>query len=615
MLRFVPVGCFCFLVCMSDTVPGEEVGFPRFVNVSAEAGLGFHHVNGSSGRYYPPEVNGGGLAAFDYDNDGWVDLYVVNGAALPGYTAGDDAPVNHLYRNLGDGRFADVTAEAGVGDAGYGMGCAAGDYDNDGDLDLYVSNYGPNALYRNVGDGTFVDVTAEAGVGDAGWGGGCAFADYDNDGDLDLYAANYVAYTLGEGGAGRIPYVSGLLRQKAMGDSELYASPLNYPAAPNRLYRNAGDGTFEEVARELGVDDPDGRGMGVGFCDYDGDGDPDLFVTDDQGGNSLFRNDGPWPGGRFTDVGLEAGVAYDGKGNAQATMGAAFGDYDNDGRFDLATTAFRGEAFAIYHNGNSGLFTDVAFPSRTGRPTLPPLGWGVFFFDYDNDGFLDLFMANGHVQDGIERVDPEAETAQRNLLFRNGGDGRFADVSAASGPGLMLRRQSRGAVCFDYDNDGDLDIAVLNRYCRIPKGVEDGVDLLRNDGGNRKHWVMVKLVGGARGGNFGLRNANFGLKHPDSAIRIPHSAMGSEGLGGGVSNQFGVGARVTVWTGGRRQVREVRCGSGYQSQNGLRAHVGLGAFERIDSLEVRWPGGLRQVLRDLAADRVLTVVEGDGGAY
>ena len=567
---------WCTFVWMPFSTPGDQ--HPQFVEVSREIGIDFEHVNGASGSFYPPEVNGGGLAAFDYDNDGWVDLYVVNGAFWPENDAPDAPAVNRLYRNLGNGRFADVTREAGVGDTGYGMGCAAADYDNDGDRDLYVSNYGPNVLYRNEGDGRFVDATEEAGVGDEGWGGGVAFADYDGDGDLDLYVANYVRYRLGEeGGGSRIPYLSETLRERARGDLPLYASPLNFPAASNRFYRNDGIGRFVDVAAGLGVDDADGRAMGVVFSDCDGDGDPDLFVSDDQGGNSLFRNDGPWPGGRFSDVGLFSGTAFDGDGNAQATMGVAAGDYNNDGRFDLATTAFQDEVFAFYRNEGAGLFLDVAYPSGLGQSTRGVLGWGVFFFDYDNDGWLDLFLANGHVQDGIEQVDPGASTAQSNALFRNMGNGSFEDVSSASGPGLMLRRQSRGAVCFDYDNDGDLDIAVLNRYCRMPGGVVSGVDVLRNDGGNRGHWLKLTLRG--RGGGPGSTNAS------------------------------GVGARVTVWTGRRRQVREVRAGSGYQSQNDIRVHVGLGKVAGVDSMEVRWPGGARQMLYGLEANREMVVAE------
>ena len=573
----------CIVVNVDGLEAAEQKELPQFVNVAEEAGITFRHENGASGRWYMPEWATGGLAAFDYDGDGWTDLYVVNGGPLPGYEGEDSVPTNALYRNQGDGTFRDVTVDAGVGDTGYGMGCVAGDIDNDGDLDLYVSNYGPNVLYRNEGDGTFVDATAQAAVGDPGWGGGCAFADYDADGDLDLYVANYVEYALEDRATGLMPYLSGPLRQRAFEELELYAHPVNYPAASDRLYRNEGGGRFTEVSERVGMGAPADRAMGLLFWDYDDDGDPDLFAADDQGGNSLLRNDGPWPGGRFAEVGLLSGVGYDRKGDAQATMGACAGDFDNNGRQDLVTTAFRGEASAIYRNEGGGLFTDIALLSRTGHVTRPLLGWGVFLFDYDNDGWLDLFMATGHVQDGVEQVDPGTTTAQQNLLFHSEGAGRFADVSSTSGPGLLLRRQSRGAVCFDYDNDGDLDIAVLNKHCRIPDGIEDGVDLLRNDGGNHNHWLQVELVG-----------------------RAPR------GTQRGTSNRYGVGAKVTIWSGGNQQVREVRCGSGYQSHDDLRLHFGLGEGAHIDSLEVRWPGGARQMMRDLVGDRVLRIDELSG---
>jgi hypothetical protein len=518
-------------------------------------------------------VNASGLAAFDYDGDGWCDLYVVNGAPLPGYSVQGEAPTNRLYRNLGDGTFRDVTDEAGVGDTGYGMGCAAGDIDGDGDLDLYVSNFGPNVLYRNEGNGRFVDVTAASGTGDPGWGGGCGFADYDGDGDLDLYVANYLDYVVQELQEGMTPYVSGRLQSADVGDMALYAAPLSFPGSPNRMYRNEGGGRFTEVAEELAVAHGDGRDMGVTFLDYDNDGDPDLFVANDQGGNALFRNDGPWPGGTFTDMGLLSGVAYDGDGNAQATMGVCAGDYNNDGLLDLATASFRDEPFALYRNEGGGLFLDESYVSGLASVTRPVLAWGVVFGDYDNDGLLDLFLAAGHVQDGIERVDPTTSTAQRNILLRNTDGTRFADVSGHSGPGLRLERQSRGAVSLDFDNDGDLDLAVLNRYCRLPEGVPNGVDLLRNDGRDLGNWLAVTLEGRR--------------------------------------NTHGIGARIACWSAGVRRVREVSSGSGYQSQSDLRAHFGLGAATLVDSVVVGWPGGQRQTWRALPVNRTITLTEGD----
>jgi hypothetical protein len=552
--------------------PGAD--FPTFVNVAEEAGIVFEQETGATGRHYNPEFSGAGLCVFDYDGDGWVDLYAVNGARLPGFEASGEGPTNRLYRNNGDGSFTDVTAQTGVGDTGYGMAAVAVDYDNDGDTDLYVGNYGPNVLYRNNGDATFSNVTTSARVGDDGWSAGCAFADYDGDGDLDLYVANYLEYRPGDEEGSPTPYVTANLRN--LKDVKAYAGPLNFPPQSNRLYRNNGDGTFDDVAKALGVDDPEGRGMGIGWSDYDNDGDVDLYVSDDEGANSLFQNNGPWPGGSFSDVGLISGTAYDADGSSQSTMGIAFGDYDNDGQMDLATTAFQGEVFSIYRNEGFGLFSDVAMATQTGGVTRTFLGWGVCFLDVDADGLLDLFMATGHVQDGIEEIDPSTTTAQQNLLFRNMGNGRFRDVTHLAGPGMTLHRQSRAAVVLDFDNDGDVDIAVLNKRSHGARPLAGGIDLLRNDGGDRSgHWIAFHLIGAGKPG----------------------------------SNRSAVGARLEVWTGHLRQIREVAAGSGYQSQDDLRQHVGLGEWASADSVVVRWPSGSRMVLRHVEGDRYLTLRE------
>ena len=582
---------------------------PQFHEVSQEVGITFDHFNGSTGRCLPPEVNGGGLAAFDHDGDGWVDLYVVNGSVL-----GDDSGTvsNHLFKNR-KGKFTDITRTAGVGDTGYGMGCVAGDIDNDGDLDLYVSNYGRNVLYKNKGDGTFTDITDSADVGDTSWGAGCAFSDYDSDGDLDLYVANYVAYNLNQNTLGLSPYLD-KYRKPQKGEPDLYASPLNFPAASNRLYRNEGDGRFLDVAVSTGVADADGRSMGVVFTDYDGDGDQDLVVSDDLGGNSLFRNNGQWPNGAFTDEGLLSGVAYDGDGKAQATMGVAVGDLDNDGLMDLATSSFQGEPYSLYHNRGNGMFQDVAFYSRTGRYTLRRLGWGTLFLDYDNDGWSDLFFANGHVQDGVERVDPGATTAQQNLLFRNNGNGRFIDVSDDSGPAMKLVRQSRGAARIDFDNDGYVDIAVMNRFCRLPEGIENGVDLLRNDGVDSGYWFTMELrsrykhresgVGSARvpvAGGQKAHETQVAGQSAEDRIQMSVDRIVKE------VNAFGIGSKVRLYAGSVMQVKEVRAGSGYQSQDDMRLHFGLGSASGVDSLVVIWPDGTRQFFGAAGINQLLKI--------
>lgn len=573
LMTVLSIGLASRQAMASDTEPA----IPTFVDVAAEAGITFRHESGASGRHYNPEFTGAGLCAFDYDGDGWVDLYAANGAPLPGFEPAGDPPRNALYRNNTDGTFADVTGSSGTGDTGYGTGCVAGDYDSDGDLDLYVSNFGPNVFYRNNGDGTFTDVTAATGMGDAGWGGGCSFVDFDGDGDLDLYLVNYLIYKPGDEEGSPIPYLVEHLRD--LRDVKAYAGPLNFPAAANLLYRNNGDGTFTDVAPESGADDPTGRDMGMAAGDFDNDGDPDFYVADDEGANSLLRNDGPWPGGSFTDIGLFSGTAYDADGSSQSTMGVAFGDYDNDGLLDLATTAFQGEAFSLYRNDGDGFFNDVATSTQTSSVTRPMLGWGVTFADLNCDGYLDLFIATGHVQDGVEDIDASTSTAQPNLLLLNRGNGTFLDASASAGPGLQLLRSSRSCVTLDYDNDGDLDIAIMNKKVLDPPGVAGGIDLLRNENGNQQgHWLIVQLEGGG---------------------------------GEGGSNRGAIGARLEVWAGGSRQIREVRTGTGYQSQNDVRLHVGLGSRAGADSLVVRWPGGRKSVLQSISGDQVLRIREPD----
>ena len=444
------------------------------------------------------------------------------------------------------------------------MGVAAADYDNDGDLDIYLTNYGPNVLLRGRGDGTFADHTTQAGVGDSLWGTGCAFLDYDNDGLLDLYVANYVEYSLDAEGRDLTPYFLAAPGQAPAAEQRAYPSPENFPGSPDVLYRNAGDGTFADVTAAAGVLDPAGKGMGIVCSDYDGDGDTDVFVANDQTANFLYRNDGD---GAFTDVALLSGVGYSGDGRPEASMGADFGDYDNDGLLDLVVPNFHREPTSLYRNEGDGLFSWESMRSGIGRPSLAWVGWGTAFLDYDNDGFLDIFVANGHTLDNIEIFDASSTYPQPDQLFRNTGDGRFEDVSAASGPALAAPKVSRGAAFGDYDDDGDTDIFVVHSTGRA--------DLLRNEGGNEGRWLQVRTVG---------RRAN----------------------------RDGVGARIEVLAGDLRQVREIRAGSGLYSQNDLRACFGLGQRERVDALEVRWPGGTVDRVEGLPANRRVVIAEGVG---
>ena len=538
-----------------------------FTDVTETAGIDFRHIHGGGGenpkRYYI-ETMGSGVAFFDYDRDGFLDIYAVNGQFLT--DSATDSVGNALYRNERDGSFVDVTEQAGVGDRGYGMGVAAGDYDNDGYSDLYVTNYGPNVLYRNKGDGSFSDVTEQAGVGDRLWGVGCAFLDYDNDGDLDLYVANYLIYKMADADRILKPYLArNVDAPTLMG----YPHPDNFEGAPDLLYRNAGDGTFADVTRESGIYNPDGKGMGMACSDYDDDGDTDIFVANDLTENFLYRNAGD---GTFTEEGLIAGVAYDRDGRTQSGMGADFGDYDNDGDFDLFMTDYQAETNPLYHNEGGGFFVDRAFAVGLAIPSLPYVSWGNLFFDFDSDGYRDLFVANGHVLDNAELFDSSSSYHQPNQLFRNAGpntSGRwhFSDVSSQAGPALQMASPSRGVACGDYDNDGDSDLFVLNS--NLP------ATLLRNDSLHSNHCLMVRTLGVE-------------------------------------SNRDGIGARVRVVAGDLVQIAEVRSGSSYLSQNDLRLSFGLGSRKRLERIEVLWPSGAMDVVVDQPANRLITIEEGVG---
>ena len=515
---------------------------PVFVEVAREAGIDFRHQNGASGRYYYVETYGSGAAFLDYDNDGYPDLYVVNSAPLPGSTA-EAVPTNALYRNRGNGAFADATAHTQTGDPSYGMGACAGDVDNDGHVDLYVTNFGPNTFYRNRGDGTFADETAAAGVGDPRLSTSAAFADIDNDGDLDLYVANNAQVDLASDPTCH------------QGEVPVYCAPTAYPGASGVLFRNDGNATFADITRSAGLYSQAGRQLGVVFGDYDRDGDADLYVANDMTANFLFRNDGA---ARFAEVGLSAGVALSENARPEAGMGTDFGDYDRDGDQDLAVCNFQWESCRLYSNDGDGAFTDLSFAAGLGAPTLATLTFGTNFFDYDNDGDLDLYLANGHVHPEVQAFDRGASYPQLDQLLANDGSGKFAPVE------LALRGVGRGAAFADYDNDGDIDAFVSNNNQRA--------FLLRNDRGQHNHWVAVKAVGRA-------------------------------------SNRDGIGALIKVVSGDLVQVEEVRAGSSYLSQNDLRAYFGLGGRERIDRIEIRWPSGAVQTLEGVPSDRIHRIEE------
>ena len=519
----------------------------QFVDVTEEAGITFKHVNGASDRKFYLETMGSGAAFWDYDSDGDLDLYIVNGAPLPGFETAA-SPTNILYQNDGNGRFSDVTAVAGVGDTGYGMGCVAADYDNDGDTDLYVTNFGENLLYQNNGDGTFTDATTHAGVGNGEkWSSSCAFVDYDHDGDLDLYVVNYLDYEL----AGDRDWFDPRGRR-------IYSNPQVYAGISDTLYRNDGDGTFTDVTRQAGVYNKAGKGLGVTCGDYDNDGRIDIYVANDTTPNFLYRNSGD---GRFVDIGPFAGAAYNEHGVAEGGMGVDFGDYNNDGSLDIFVTNFSNETNTLYHNTTDGALIDFTNIARLGEVSFLKLAFGTKFFDANNDGLLDLFVANGHL---YPTESDALEYAQADQLFINTGEGIYVDVSEQSGEYFSIRRVGRGAAFGDYDNDGDTDIFVVNLN-------QEGV-LLRNEGGNRQNWLTIKTAG----------------------VR---------------SNRDGIGARVEVVTHSRSQIKEVQAGSSYLSGHDLRLIFGLGAETRAETVKITWPSGAEQTLMDVEANQLLIIIE------
>lgn len=543
--RSLTLGLLCAAVI---ALPGQGSIILR--DVSQETGITFEHTDGNCGKHYIMETVSAGLALFDYDADGDVDIYLLNGAALAG-TQADVMPKNALYRNDGRFIFTDVTDQAGVGDTGYGLGVAVGDYDNDGDLDIYLNNYGPNVLYRNNGNGSFIDVTQAAGVGNGQQvGAGACFLDMDKDGDLDLYVANYLKFS----------YNAHVDRTSR--GVPVYVDPTHYPPVPDTLYRNNGDGTFTDVSVESGVAAHAGWGMGIICSDYDDDGDTDLFIGNDVSENFLFQNDGT---GKLEEIGLMAGVACDLNGVGHGSMGVACADYDNDGRFDFYVTSYQRQLATLYRNLGDGMFADVTRVTGAGAGTFPHVTWGTGLVDFDNDGDRDLFVACGHLQVNIDRYDSTSPYRARNILHMNTGDGRFVDVSDKCGDGLDAKQSSRGAAFDDLDNDGDIDVVILNSRSEA--------SILRNDSPANNHWIQLRLQGTK-------------------------------------TNRHGVGARVKIVAGDLTLIDEVHSGRSYQSHYGLRLHFGLGKHERVDRIEVRWIGGGVDVFKDVAVDQCMTLTEG-----
>jgi hypothetical protein len=526
---------------------------PRFVDIAREAGIVFHHTSGASAEKHLVETMGSGGVFIDYDGDGWMDLFLVDGGSIVD-RAVDRRARHRLYHNLGNGTFEDVTDRSGIQHHQYGMGACAGDYDGDGRPDLYITNYGPNALYRNTGNGTFSDVTVPARVGDSRWSASCAFADLDRDGDLDLWVVNYV-----DADRTHSPFCGDARR-----GVRFYCHPLKYDPLPSTLYRNDGGGVFTDVSGASGIGALRSNGLGIVIADSDHDGWPDVFVANDTMPNFLFRNTG---GLRFTETGLMSGIAVGADGKARAGMGIDTGDYDGDGLLDLVITNLDFEMHTLNRGLERGLFGYATTESGIGFPTLPFVGFGVAFLDFDNDAQLDIAISNGHILDNAPQFRRGSTYAQRKLMFRNTTLRRFVEVGRTLGPGFAAERVGRGLAAGDIDNDGDLDLLVTNNG--------QAAELLRNDGGNRGHALIVRLRGAAR-------------------------------------NTEAIGARIRLTSESRTQIRDVKAGSSYLSQNDLRAHFGLRAAGRVDRIEVLWPSGRKEAVADVPANQIITIEEGKG---
>lgn len=544
--------------------PNADLGI-SFLNVAREAGLNAKTIFGGEHKNkYLLETTGCGVAFYDYDNDGWLDIFLVNGTRLEGFPAGSE-PTSHLFRNNRDGTFTDVTVKAGLVHSGWGQGCCVGDYDNDGWDDLFVTYFGKNVLYHNNGDGTFTDVSDKAGVAGSGkrWNTGCAFVDYDRDGKLDLFVANYIDMDLA---TAPVPESGPCLYKSVM----VACGPPGLQGGKNILYHNNGDGTFTDVSEKSGILSANGTyGLGVLTADFDNDGWPDIYVADDSTASALYQNK---KNGKFQDIAIEAGCALSPDGKPQAGMGVSAADYDMDGNLDIVKTNFAGDTPSLYHNQGGANFEDTTFTAGLGAHTQF-LGWGCGFFDMDNDGWPDILICNGHVYPEVEQLKTEAGYAQRKLLYQNLRNGHFADISFQAGPGISEPSASRGAAFGDFDNDGDIDV-VVNCVNSYPQ-------LLRCDSKLDHNWIKVRTIGTK-------------------------------------SNRSGIGARITCVTHfpgepkPHSQIDEVRSGGGYFSQNDLRVHFGLGKAEKVDVLEIRWPSGQVDTLKDLKANQLIYVKEGEG---
>ncbi len=568
MRRILVLSLMC---CVASGVsPAQQTAGPapknpiaNFVDIAEKSGLTMKNVfGGIDSKKYIIETTGTGVAIFDYDNDGWPDIFFVNGTTLEDMKAGKSGPTNHLYHNNHDGTFTDVTEKAGLLDAtGWGQGVCVGDYDNDGWEDLYVTYYGKNRLYHNE-HGAFKLVSEKVGVAGTGkdWGAGCAFVDYDRDGHLDLIVANYVDFDVTTAPA------PGDRPSCMWKGAPVMCGPRGLPHHKNILYHNRGDGTFEDVTIKAHIDQTNGHyGLGVSTLDYDDDGWPDIYIACDSTPSILYHNNHD---GTFTDVAVVAGAAFNEDGREQGGMGTTVGDYDGDGRLDIFKTNFSDDTSTLYHNNPDGTFTDATTNAGLGLHTKY-LGWGTMFFDFDNDSWPDLMLVNGHVYPEVDKYHLGSNYQEPRILYRNNGNATFSDVSDAAGHGITTLASSRGLAIGDLWNNGQLSAVISN--------MNDSPSLLKNQQEYSNHWIAFKTVGTK-------------------------------------SNRDGIGARITVRAGKRLQVNEVRSGSSYYSQSDMRVHFGLGDTAKLDSVEIRWPSGLTERFDNAAIDQINSLKEGSGVA-
>jgi len=561
---FFQLGLFSlspFLSPFAAKIGKEDEYFPNYVDFASQAGLTTRTVlTGHESKDFLLSTTGGGIALFDYDNDGWLDIFIVNSWGLSRFPKGEE-PTNHLYRNNRDGTFTDVTAKANLVRSGWGQGVCVGDYNNDGLMDLFVTYYGKNVLYRNNGDGTFTDVTRESGLlqVEDHWNSGAAFLDYDRDGYLDLFVSNYVAYEAGLALYDSDPSLVGV-------QSPVLYGPKGLEGSKNILYHNNGDGSFTDVSRAAGIAKPE-RTYGFTPCvaDYDNDGWLDIYVANDSTPSLLFKNN---RNGTFTEIGLLAGVAVDENGSSQGGMGVDAGDYDRDGFLDIIKTNFSDQTTSLYHNQGNGFFTDRTFQAGLSGQTSA-VKWGTAFVDFDNDGQLDLLMVTGAIYPprlSAGRTKPNEDEGKK-ILYRNLGNGRFQDISDRGGPGLLLPRCSRGAAFGDIFHTGQIDVAINN--------LNDVPTLLRNQSASPNSWMLVRLVGTR-------------------------------------TNRAAIGSRVIVEAEGRRQIQEVRSGGSFCSQSDLRLHFGLGRAREATRVQVKWLGGGQEIVEHVPVDRLVVIHEGKG---